>query len=442
MAATEEAYCEESRLSRILSDSELALWHANLAERSELTADIYARRLDRFCEEFRRTPKDLASLDPKGAYKMLIDAVQHYRGRNLRGSTIKGYVKPVISWLAHNDVTLTKKVYVDGANSTPTLRGEKTPEPYELHSVWRFCDERQAAAIALEAFAGFRPQVLGNYRATDGLLISDLPEMEADNGSKKINFKLTPPRVIVREELSKEGNQYEGFLCEEGCTRLAKHLEKRMQLGETLGPESAIIAEDLGEGRVLTTKSMYEIVKTPFRHAGLSWRPYILRRYFATRMSQAAGKPEVGLLESWITFWMGHHGDVEATYRVKKELSESLLDQMREAYRRASEMLQTTGLHRETNSQVRREFRAEAFISAGYSDGEIKSLDLDKMTTEEFRELIRKRLKLNAVGEAPTKPRQLIVKACDARKYINTSASEWRVATTLANGDVVIEQLR
>ncbi len=80
MAAREEAYCGESRLGRVLGDSELALWHANLAERSELTADIYARRLDRFCEEFRRTPKELASLDPKGAYKMLIDAVQHYRG--------------------------------------------------------------------------------------------------------------------------------------------------------------------------------------------------------------------------------------------------------------------------------------------------------------------------------------------------------------------------
>lgn len=180
-------------------------------------------------------------------------------------------------------MTLTKKVYVDGANSTPTLRGERTPEPYELHSVWRFCDERQAAAITLEAFAGFRPQVLGNYRATDGLLISDLPEMEADNSSRKINFKATPTRLIVREELSKEGNQYEGFLCEEGCTRLARYLEKRMQIGEHLNPESAIVADDVGEGRVLTTKSMYEIVKTPFRHAGLYQRARSLKLAYNTR---------------------------------------------------------------------------------------------------------------------------------------------------------------
>ncbi len=176
MAATEEAYCEESRLRRALSDPDVARWHANLSERSELTADIYARRLDRFCEEFETAFNDLASMDPKATYKMLVDAVKHYRGRKLTGSTIKGYLKPVISWLRENDVNLTRAVHVSGVHKTPTLEEERPPEPYELHSVWRFCDERRAALIALEAFTGGRPQVFGKYRGDDGLRISDLPE--------------------------------------------------------------------------------------------------------------------------------------------------------------------------------------------------------------------------------------------------------------------------
>jgi len=90
---------DEGRLRRALRDSDVNRWHANLAERSELTADIYARRLDRFCEEFKTTPSALWKLDSKAAYNSLIDAVRHYRNKKLTGSTIKGYLKPVISWL-------------------------------------------------------------------------------------------------------------------------------------------------------------------------------------------------------------------------------------------------------------------------------------------------------------------------------------------------------
>jgi hypothetical protein len=66
---------EKSRLGRVLSDRDVNRWHANLAERSELTADIYTRRLDRFCEEFETTPGKLWGLDSKSACTFLVDAV-------------------------------------------------------------------------------------------------------------------------------------------------------------------------------------------------------------------------------------------------------------------------------------------------------------------------------------------------------------------------------
>ena len=59
---------DKSRLRRALCNPDVNRWHANLAERSELTADIYARRLDRFREEFKTTPKRLWMLDSKVAY--------------------------------------------------------------------------------------------------------------------------------------------------------------------------------------------------------------------------------------------------------------------------------------------------------------------------------------------------------------------------------------
>ena len=435
---------DKSRLRRALRDPDVNRWHANLAERSELTADIYARRLDRFCEEFKTSYKTLWRLDSKSAYNFLVDAVREYRNRKLTGSTIKGYLKPVISWLRENDIILTKPVNISGINKTPTLENEKSPEPYELNSVWRFCDSRQAALIALEAFTGSRPQAFGNYKGNDGLRLSDLPELQVNKEAKRIVFSVMPTRVVVREEISKEGNQYETFLCEEGSMRLAAYLERRMQLGEVLRPESAVIADDDGAGRTLTTKSMYEIAKTPFRHAGLPWRPYILRRYADVRLGQAAAKPEMGLPESWVTFWMDHHGDIESVYRHKKKLSDSQLEQMREAYARASEMLQTTKLHKENGAQIRREIRSAALMAVGASDDEIKQLDLDKLTTDEFSEALRKRLepkKPLRTNQSSQCSQYMVVKASELGKYVNGGG--WKPKERVEEtGEWLIESLR
>ncbi len=86
----EEKKPDTSRSKRLLSDSDVALWHFNLAQRSELTADIYVRRLDMVCEQFNTSPEDLAKPDPSIAYNFLVDMVRRYTTRGLAGSTIKG----------------------------------------------------------------------------------------------------------------------------------------------------------------------------------------------------------------------------------------------------------------------------------------------------------------------------------------------------------------
>jgi len=420
----------------LLSDRNVASWHTNLQEGSEITADVYLRRLNRFCEEHETTPQTLATMDAKDAFTLLVDSVSYYRARGLTGSTIKGYIKSVRSWLLHNDVAITKTVKIKGASNTPTLKDEKTPEPHELHSVWRFCDERQAAAISIVAFTGFRPGVVGNYRGNDGLRLQDFTELRVDNEQKKVTFTAIPTRVVVREEQSKTGRAYEGFLCEEGCRQLEIYLVKRMRAEERLGPQSAVIADDLRGGRTITTKAVCKIIRKAFRHAGLHWRPYILRRYFDTRMGQAAAKPDMGLLEEWVRFWMGHHGDIEATYRLHKKLPDSLVEQMRQAYRRASEtMLQTVSVNRR-DDMMRRELRATALGMVGFTDDEIKHLDLEALTANEFQELVKKKMGLDTRNQG-SPSRQLVVSAEQAKKYINGQG--WVFRGSMTNGEVVIE---
>ncbi len=84
-----------------------------------------------------------------------------------------------------------------------------------------------------------------------------------------------------------------------------------------------MIAENLGS-RPLSTKTACHDVRRAFRDAGFHWRPYILRRYFDTRMGQASAKPELGLPDSWVYFWMGHAGDIEALYRLRKKLDSAM----------------------------------------------------------------------------------------------------------------------
>jgi len=130
------------------------------------------------------------------------------------------------------------------------------------------------------AFAGVRPQVLGNYHGTDGLRIHDLPEMEIDSKLGRVVFKMIPTRILIRDNLSKTGYNYEAFLCDEGCTIL------------------------------------------------------------------------------------------------EKRLPDSLLEQIRHAYSRAAEtMLQTTKPAGEDATMVRREFRAVALTSMGFSEEELKRFD-------------------------------------------------------------------
>jgi hypothetical protein len=92
------------------------------------------------------------------------------------------------------------------------------------------------------AFAGLRPQSLGNHDGSDGLMLKDLPEMRVE-GSEAV-FEKIPMMVIVRPTLSKARHKYFTFLGSEGCTYIKEYLEARIRSGEQLKPESPLIAHE------------------------------------------------------------------------------------------------------------------------------------------------------------------------------------------------------
>lgn len=200
--------------------------------------------------------------------------------------------------------------------------------------------------MALLGKAGFRPEVLGNVDATDGLRIRDLPDMVISGGLAVFTKK--PARIVIRRELSKKDHEYYTFVTNEGGKKLLAYLNERILAGESLGPDDPVIAPDhrykYGRGnndgkKFMVTGVIRRIVRETMRPR-FKWRPYVLRRYFDTQLLIAESRGKIA--HDFRVFFMGHKGSIEAVYTTNKGiLPESLVAEMREAFRRSEELLDT-----------------------------------------------------------------------------------------------------
>jgi len=170
-----------------------------------------------------------------------------------------------------------------------------------------------------------------------------------------VDFDQIPALAIVRKELSKAGHKYFTFLSEEGCEYLKDYLEERMREGEQLSPDSPLITPKRKMKPFIRAVNVGDIIRGAIRKAGFQWRPYVLRSYFDTQLMLAESKGLV--LRDYRQFWMGHKGDIENRYTTNKcRLPESVIEDMREAYRRSQEYLQTTRFKETSEEKLRINF--------------------------------------------------------------------------------------
>jgi len=185
-------------------------------------------------------PNAIVTKELNAIEDLLSDYVALLEERRKSPSYIAGVLKAVKSWLDYNGIQPKRRIKISNLSYTPTIENEKIPDKEELRRVLSQGDSRVKAAIALIAFAGLRPQSLGNYRGDDGLRIGDLPELFIE--SNRINFKKIPTTVVVRSTLSKAGHKYFTFLTSEGCSYLKSYLDERLAKGEVFNSETPVIA--------------------------------------------------------------------------------------------------------------------------------------------------------------------------------------------------------
>jgi integrase len=343
----------EARWAHLLEeDPAFRRWYDNLARSSAGTARERARVLYRFLRHHDLTPAGLAEMGKRdvGAVEdLLMDFVSELRREGKAPGYIKCYLTAVSSWLEFNGVRLVRRIKVGNMNHTPTIEDERVPTPDELLQVLSYADERGRCSISLMAFAGLRPGVLGSMTGTDGLEARDLPEMVIEGG--RVTFSRTPTMVVVRPDLSKAGHRYFTFLASEGCEYLRAYLERRLAMGEGLGPGSAVITAKPGHTETgfrvngidgsghVSTKSVTGEVRKAMRPR-YKWRPYVLRAYFDTQLLIAENHGKVS--HAYRQFFMGHKGDIEARYTTNKgRLSEEMIEDMRQRVVDSEEYLTT-----------------------------------------------------------------------------------------------------
>ena len=325
---------ETTNYKDLLGDNSVFRWYKNLERGSPSTADMYLSKLAKFCKDTGVEPAALLEMDDEELRKLVLDYVTSLEDKS--GTYANSFIKALKDWFRFNNKPFSVYVRIEGVHRTKVSETEKVPTKDELRKVLIAADMRTRVAIALMAFSGVRPKVLGNYKGTDGLRIGDISELVI---GPKVEIVRTPATIVVRAPLSKAKHQYLTFLCEEGCEYLVGYLNARLRRGEKLTPASPIIPRR-GKG-FLTTKSVGSIIKNAIEIAGFSWRPYVFRHYFDTYMlmAEAAGV----IPEDYRVFWMGHKGDIEHQYTTNKNrLPETLVEDMRIKYEQAAEMFLET----------------------------------------------------------------------------------------------------
>jgi hypothetical protein len=133
----------------------------------------------------------------------------------------------------------------------------------------------------------------------------------------------------------------------------------------------------------------------------------------------------------YLQFLMGHKGDIEARYSTNKGiLSPNMVEDMRDAYKRSQEYLQTAAIDVGDERMNHACKRVVLAVSGGFKREEIAELDLSNVTDEELHGLMKKRL-LNTSKNG----KQKVVSTGELEQYLDDG---WEYVTSLSSERAIV----
>lgn len=424
----------KERCSRLLKDEDIKLWYDNL--NSESAKRLYLESLCRYSEHRKINPnviveefrKDIA-VEEKKLQAYILGIKSKYAPKVVHNNLVG-----VKSWLRHNGITVVRKINVGNVRITPTIEDEYPPGPEELRRILSYGDVRVKANISLIAFAGIRPS------AAAGLKVKDFPDLKIIEN--KVSFEKTPAPIKVRAELSKNGKSYLTFLSSEGCEYVAEYLNWRIRLGNTLSPQSNVLASGQ-KARIKTysRKGFHRLIKRVFEKAGFPFRPYVLRSYFDTAIMNARSIPY-----DYQHFWMGHSGSIEATYTVNKMLPDWQIEEMRKVFKQYVEPKLSTIPLNEPVSREELALDAIRKVAAAFDIDPLK-VRIEKQTElkrelklDEEMELLQNEIKLKTNISNTTNNRPYQSKIIDEKEIVQHVEEGWEIIRELNDQRFLIKR--
>jgi integrase len=420
----------KSPYKHLLDDPDFRRWVDNMKRGSATYGYEVLRRMGYIEKRFKKSPKDFAKMSQKEATNFILDMISKLESEKKSGSYISNLTKALRSWFEFNEIHIQQKIKISNRDDLTRFADERPPTQEELRKILNRTDVRMRVAATLVAFSGVRLEVLGNYLGDDGLKIRDLPELTI--GKREVDFSDIPTMIVIRKNLSKTKKQYFSFLSEEGCDYLKEYLDYRLRAGEELTLQSPVITPSklAFAGRHIRTTNIGDVIRKCITDAGFDWRPYVLRRYFDTRLMMA--EADGLIIRDWRVFWMGHKGDMEAVYTVSKGLPKDVIKRMRDAYKKAAEKYLTTRGKKElTGGEIVEKMTSQMLVAFGYSPEELKKMDVDNLTLEQVQELIQKKTTEKLLNGNSQK----VVPLNEVKNWV---VQGWEYVDELPNGEAII----
>lgn len=424
------------KYAHLLDDPNVARWHRNLAKGSPVTSKEYLRTLGIFVLTRGQTPAEFIATGQRACEDALHDWVNERIVAGKAGSSTDYYACVIQSWMKWNDIPLRRAVKVPRRNYNPRVKEFHIPNVEELRRVLALCDGRQKMTLGMIAFSGMRPGAIGNFTGTDGLCFADLPDAHFEGGA--LIFDKVPTRIRVREELSKAKHEYFTMLGPEGCDYIAAYVGQRQKHGEKVGPGSPLLPSQRDGRTFMQSESIGDLLRRPMRQAGVVLPPYIWRSYFNNRALLAEAE---GFVRDYRVFFMGHRGDMEHVYALRKRIGEDMLEAMRVSYSRATRHLESRISERPEDPTKR--ITEAVLITAGMPVEQAAKIDYSGRSEGELMNLFQEainRPKAAAVTPTrealPTKAAQKVVTLDEMRGHLQKG---WRYSVKLADDAYVID---
>ena len=433
--------------NKMLQDDDVRRWHSNVGKNSVITGDIYLRCLGRFLSTTDMTAKQFI----KQSRKKMEDIVQDYvdgleksvnagTGEPYSPGYIANHLKAIRSWAEFSGKQIQRRIKIANTQRRPTLKDERVPTQEELKRVLYAptTSLRTRSAIILISHAGLRIETLGDYLGVNGLKISDVKDFSLKDN--RVSAQTVPAMIVVPPELSKSRRQYVAFLSREGCDVLTEYLNERARAGEKLTPDTGIIATSsahFGKNRFpgivdrspfLRTTKIGNEIRVAMRAVGLTQRPYVWRSFFDTQLMIAESRQRIS--HAYRMFFMGHVGDIEATYTTNKNrLPEDVIADMTNSYDQCAEYLETSASHHESGPHV----HSVILKSIGYTEEEIDALGgIEQIPESKISELIKQKVVSNLVNNGN---RQKVVSQKDIENYLKEG---WEFVSVIDRDKAVI----